>query len=310
MQAHDMLVSFPDHCTGTRSCRVEPTRRPWRAEKLPTVNMEQTGPLVPPLRVLLWSAPRCVSTTFERSIRELKSVKVIHESHQSAYLYGPERKTDCYIRFVSDINPSATYQAADEKLLRPYGGYQAVFAKNVAYNVEGRYENYIEGRFAGFKHTFLMRHPRKSITSIMKVYEECGGYSVSPADEHGFQQLHDFYQVVRKVDPSPVVIDADDLLMYPREIMEQYCIATGLPFEEGMLHWTPGEVPDWTGCEDYKVWHRTAMASCGLVKHTPSETALATATVDLPRDVEYAIQQALPFYEALYAVRMKPSHGL
>ena len=89
--------------------------------------------LVPELRILLWSALRCCSSVFERSVRELKTVKVIYEPHQKAFYYGPERRTDNNIFTISDIDPSATFQAADEALLLPYKEHQAVFAKNHAY---------------------------------------------------------------------------------------------------------------------------------------------------------------------------------
>ena len=36
-------------------------------------------------RVILWTSHRCASTVFERSIRELETVKVIHEPHCMAF---------------------------------------------------------------------------------------------------------------------------------------------------------------------------------------------------------------------------------
>jgi len=251
--------------------------------------------LVPELRILLWSAPRCCSSVFERSVRELKTVKVIYEPHQRAFYYGPERRTDDNILTVSDIDPSATFQAADAKLLLPYSEHQAVFAKNHAYFLEGRYEECTEGIFAKFKHTFLIRHPN---------CKQCG-FPPCPSD-NGFKQLFDLFKTVQEVDPHPIVIDADDLLTNARVLMEQYCTATGLPFEERMLNWTPGVVPDWTEIEHYKEWHGTVMMSTGFMK--PKE-ALLSSTTSLPEeaeDAEDAVQQALPLYEAMYAVRMKP----
>ena len=62
-----------------------------------------------PLRVVLWSAPRCMSSVFERSIRELQDVKVIYEPHQQAYYYGPERKLDSNHPEPSELNPAATF---------------------------------------------------------------------------------------------------------------------------------------------------------------------------------------------------------
>ena len=110
------------------------------------------------------------------------------------------------------------------------------------------------------------------------------------------------------MDPTPVVIDADDLLMNSRELMKQYCTATGLPFEESMLSWTPGVVLDWTEFKHYKEWHETAMMSTSFMKPTACKAALSTT--GLPKEIKDAVQQALPFYEAMYAVRMKPCPGL
>ena len=64
---------------------------------------------------------------------------------------------------------------------------------------------------------------------------------------------------------------------------------------------------DWTEFSYYKEWHETAMMSSGFMKPAPSDAALLPSTVDLSKEVEDAIQQALPLYEAMYAVRMKPT---
>ena len=147
-----------------------------------------------------------------------------------------------------------------------YEGYQAVFIKNHAYFVEGNYKYYTKGRFAHLKHTFLIRNPNKSIPSLVKAYKMCG-FSSFPGN-NGIEQLYSMFKTVQLVDPSPVVIDADDLLMNPRVMMEQYCSATGLPFQETMLTWTPGIVSDWTDSAYYKVWHgrSTVMMSSGFMK--------------------------------------------
>ena len=79
----------------------------------------------------------CQLSVFERSIRELQDVKVVYEPHQQAYYYGPERKTDASNPTPSELNPAATFQAADETFLQPYEGCRAVFLKNHAFFVEG-----------------------------------------------------------------------------------------------------------------------------------------------------------------------------
>ena len=37
-----------------------------------------------------------------------------------------------------------------------------------------------------------------------------------------------------------MVIDSDDLLEHPRNIVEAYCDAVGIPFIEDALSWDPG----------------------------------------------------------------------
>ena len=256
--------------------------------------------LIPRVRIILWSAPRCMSSAFERSIRQLKSVKVLYEPHQQAYYYGPERMKNKHPTY-SEINPTATFNSADAMLLQPYDGYKAIFAKNHAFFVEGKYQHYTEGRFAVFKHTFLIRHPRKCIPSQVRACKH-SGFPLTP-DENGVEQLQDLFTIVQQsIDPNPVVIDADDLLMNPRYIMEQYCSAVGLPFEESMLTWTPGVVKDWTlNFAHHQEWHGTAMMSSGFMK--PKETQ---PEVNLPEDLEDAISKALPFYDFMYAYRIKP----
>lgn len=261
--------------------------------------------LFPFRRVLLWAAPRSLSNAFERSIRELKSVKVFHEPHCEAYYYGPERKRDnTHQPTQSEIedNIAATFEAVDAELLRHHEGYEAVFAKDLAYYIEGRYDNYVKGDFANFKHTFLIRHPQKSIPSLIRAYKRCGFSSTF--DDNGIKALYDFYKIVQQnVDPHPIVIDADDLLANPKGFMEHYCRATGLRFEEQMLTWTPGDVQDWMPYKYTHVFKDTVMNSSGFMK--PQEKPRANDMENLSKEAQDFIQQMLPYYEAMYSVRLQ-----
>ena len=200
----------------------------------------------PSKRVFLWAAPRSISNAFERSIRELKNIKVFSGAHIRPHFYGPERRrSNTFQPTQSELDDSATYEVVDAELLGHHEGFEAVFVRNDARYVEGRYEHYVRGGFSLFKHTFLIRHPKKSIPSLMKVQKKCG-FSSSRIKRNGIRELYDFFTIVKQnMDPHPIVIDADDLLENPRGIMEHYCKETGLPFEEQMLTWEPGEVKDW-----------------------------------------------------------------
>ena len=253
-------------------------------------------------RVLLWASARTLSSVFARSIRELPSVKVIFEPSGGAFYGGPGKRTE-----ESDPKKNLTgdprafddeYQVINDRLFAPYDGYEAVFIKDMAYFVEGRYEDYIQGQFANFKHTFLIRHPRKVAISKYKGCQETG----FPFTYPGVRQLYELYQVVQQIDPTPLVLDADDLLKNPKEMMQLYCSSTGLPFTEDMLTWEPGDVEEWNHGRKYDVWHRTAMYSSGFIKPKPSAPESLS---EYPKIVEECIQESLPYYEALYQVRTK-----
>ena len=78
-------------------------------------------------RVVLWTAPRCVSCAFERSIRTLNNSKVFSEPFSNPYYFGPEKQM---MRFASlPVDPDATYEATVKMLLAHYPGKDVVFPK-------------------------------------------------------------------------------------------------------------------------------------------------------------------------------------
>ena len=248
-------------------------------------------------QVFLWTAPRCVSTAFERSIRELNDVKVLHEPLDAAFYRGPER-----ISKELPLVETATFDSARSLMVKDYEGYEAVFCKSLCYQTRGQYENYIQDKFAKFKHTFLIRNPKKAIPSLYKACSE-SGYNCNDEELHGFSAMHELYSLVQqRRHPSPVVIDADDLLSDPEKIMRKYCIATGLPFKESMLTWTPRSFPEWEFDTTFRIWHGTVIESSGFIPRTVSSSR---PSVDgLPAKIQAAVKEAIPHYEAMYGVRM------
>ena len=256
-------------------------------------------------QIFLWSVPRGLSTAFERSVRELENVKVLHEPYQDPYYFGPQRKGDFLLNTYPDrIDPEATYENIGKRITTQYDEYDAVFAKNMAFFIEGDYSDEVI-KERTFKHTFLIRDPKKTVVSLYKAFKNTshGLLTSLTTSVAGFRPLYDLYQKVQEVDPNPVVIDADDLLENPKEMMKYYCTATGLPFKEDMVNWSPGPVPDWTTCTDYHVWHGAVMDSSGFEQKPKSSSPVSLS--EYPKEVQDIISYSLPFYEAMYSSRIK-----
>ena len=182
-------------------------------------------------RVILWTVPRAGSTAFERSIRQLDGIRVLHEPHQLAFYYGPERLYQ-FVHYLEDgtprQEPGATFEAARSAIVSAadecgeQSRHQHLFVKDIAYYIEGKYSEYVEKEFSQFTHTFLIRHPLKVAYSWYKAVENY--HWPFDSRELSFEPLHAFYETVKsKLDPHCVVIDADDLFCHPRLVQTRTC---------------------------------------------------------------------------------------
>ena len=252
-----------------------------------TVHLDPVHEVNEMAKVALWGTPRSLSTAFERSIRELEDVKVFHEPYQATYLN--QSGADIVSKVASTLVGDCSHQA--------------VFFKDHSEHVTDYLDILCDGPLVEFKHTFLIRHPAKVLSSLHK-------FSKTPprkfviakrASVHPLYTMYTFVQ--QKLDPCPVVVDADDLLCDPEGIMKKYCAATGLPFKDGMTKWEPRMFPDWEKCPHNGAWHHDIAKSSGFVQQ--AHPSSPPPVDDLPEDFRVVVDESLPLYEALYRVRMK-----
>ena len=266
---------------------------------------------MPQKRVVLWTAPRCVSTAFERSMMNLKNSKIFHEPYSLPFYFGPERQSKRYN--LEAINAKATYRSVSKLLQKEYDGVDLVFVKDMAYYIDKKFDIFLEDGFKNFKHTFLIRSPKKAVVSLYKasVNAKLTGWDYFDPVEAGFKQMFEFFQFVRShLDPSPVVVDADDLLDNPEGIMQSYCEALGLEYQENMTKWTPGPVPDW---DTWAGWHEDALKSSGFTPRknkSRSRDGDAFVMEDMPAEAVDAIERSMPHFEALYSFRIHAKNTL
>ena len=148
--------------------------------------------------------------------------------------------------------------------------------------------------FSHFEHSFLIRHPAKTVTSM---YRHWPDFHVK---ETGFvEQRRLFDHLVGSSGTVPPVIDSDDLLSDPATVVEQWCAAVGIPFLPEALHWDPGardEVSWWDGGS----FHENLRSSDGLKPQPQTSINVAEA----PPRVQAVVEQLLPHYQHLRAHRL------
>ena len=179
-----------------------------------------------------------------------------------------------------------------------------VFIKDMAYYVEGNFDIFLEESFKNFKHSFMIRDPSKAVSSLFRfsTNPELTGWDYFDPEETGFKPLLELYEFIeRHVHKNPVVVDADDLLRFPNEIMQSYCEAVSIPFDTHMTTWEPGPVADWETCP--AAWHDEVMNSSGFIAPPDKDTE---SRAHLSPEVASAVKECMPYYEALAAKRILP----
>jgi len=258
--------------------------------------------------VVLWTAPRCVSTAFERSMMELENCKTFHEPYLQSFYFGAERQSERYKHF--DPDEKKTYDAIGEMLEKEYDGIELVFSKDMAYYMCNHFQELIHGRLRQFQHTFLIRSPAKSIRSFYlgSINKVQPGWDYFDPDEGGFKELLELYRfIAAKKDKNPIVVDADDLLEDPEGIMRAYCEGIGVTFDRKMLEWKNRCIPEWNVCGS---WHDNVRNSSGFRRKDPNKSKVIgnnnAEEEGLPDIVMQNIEESMPYYQELFKKRIAP----
>ena len=232
--------------------------------------------------IALWAVPRSISTAFERVFVERGDFRVLHEPFSMSYYFSPERRSE---RFADDeIKEEHRYEKVLSEVLSP--GEKPVFFKDMAYHVASIMDRELAD---GFQNTFLMRDPRAVIYSYAKKWPDF------TFEEAGYEELYRLYGYAVENGQDPIVIDAQDLSENPDAVVAAYCDSLGIVHEPRALTWEPREMPEW---DMWNGWHDNAQESTGIGK-------LERKEIDLPDNLEELYLRCLPYYEALYARRLR-----
>ncbi|XP_071801651.1 uncharacterized protein [Asterias amurensis] len=271
-------------------------------------------------RVILWGVPMCLSTVFTRCMAARGNTEIFVEPYDNCHSFGPERRVawPAQIHSADLVNDWQTYSWTKAKLEKDFP--QSVFVKDMAFAMDGKYEMLP----VGYRHTFMIRDPvkvwsayRKRITQLLSG-EKNGVDSNLPGDLESYVSPSSVYKAsynlmdyVRSVlHQTPVVVDADDLAAHPGETLRRYCSEVGIPYKEDMLNFAAQK-----GTEENK-WHCSKFFQWGgeqggfYDKAMKSHSFLVNKTEyrmeDLPPDVVECVKRNQPWYEKMYALRLKP----
>jgi len=165
----------------------------------------------------------------------------------------------------------------------------------------------------GYVHIFLLRPPKACVTSAYKIFQRkqipnWTTWDSATNEMAGFKALWEMYNLVKKFQPDPLVIHADDVMDSPEATLRLLCERTGLKFEESMMHWSENdglkEKMDAT-LPALTLFTETVMNTSGFQQ----PTGASKTEVELPPEIQQCVEEHNVYYEKLmqFVTRVAPA---
>jgi len=238
----------------------------------------------------LWAVPRSTSTAFEWMMRQRGDLVCLHEPYGEAWYQG---ESPLWPRVKEDSlrTPGLTLDTVTDTLLKK-ARTESVFIKDFPHYIDHMWTDEL---LENFNHSFLIRHPAKTITSMFNKWPDFHPKEV------GFEEQRALFDKLLKIHGTTApVIDSDDLLANPHNIVEQWSNAVGIPYIESALSWEPGardEVSWWDGGS----FHANLRDSDGLKPQVRKYVEIG----DVPKRVKDIYDQCMIHYEYMHAHRIR-----
>jgi len=142
-----------------------------------------------------------------------------------------------------------------------------------------------------FKNILLIRNPRDMLPSLAENIPH-----PNLADTGLDLQWH-LYKNLESMSNNPIVIDADELLRDPKDILKQLCRHLKLKFFDSMLSW-PAKPKKEDGIWA-KYWYQSLHKSTGFLPYRPKP--------NFPVELKKLLTECTPYYEKLLTKSIRTS---
>ncbi|MCY4090162.1 MAG: hypothetical protein OXF62_05045 [Caldilineaceae bacterium] len=238
-------------------------------------------------RIAMWCAPRTISTALMRAWENRTDTVVIDEPFYAHYLQSTgidhPGRDEIIASYETDWRVVACGLIEDPLP----DGVAICYQKQMAHHML----DHIDLDWAcKLTNCFLLRAPEEVITSYIKVRPE------PTLQDLGFPQLMRLFEAVRtRTGTVPPVIDSQDVLRDPREMLSRLCRAVSVPFSERMLSWPSGRRESDGVWAPY--WYGAVEKSTGFAPYRPKEEPV-------PLYLQGLLDEAQEIYRELHRFRL------
>jgi hypothetical protein len=240
-----------------------------------------------PSRIAMWSGPRNISTAMMRSWENRSDTVVVDEPFYA-----------CYLTVTGIQHPMQQEVLASQSSDWPTVIEQELQAA-LPVNANVQYQKHMtqhmvnpidEDWFRTIKHAFLIRHPAQVVASYGVKRDSVSAHDV------GFARQAEIYKMAEDLGFESIpVIDSQDVLANPEEMLTSLCEALDLAFDPAMLCWPAG--PRDSDGVWAPHWYQNVEKSTHFAPYTPRE-------LELTPEQNAVVEECLPYYDYMYQQRL------
>ena len=180
--------------------------------------------------VACWSGPRNISTALMRAWSSRKDTFVTDEPFYAHFLEFSQKKHPMREKiikhYLSDYNEVIEYLTCDIPEQKTIW-----YQKHMAHHINDFSKiDWIKN----CKNCILIRHPKEVINSY------AAKNNLKGVEELGYPQQFEIIKFLKKTNQSYKIIDSEDLLKNPKNVLLDWCESINIDFDKSMLHWEKG----------------------------------------------------------------------
>ncbi|MGA7269632.1 MAG: sulfotransferase family protein [Acidimicrobiia bacterium] len=232
------------------------------------------------IRISVWSGPRNISTALMYSFHQRHDTTVVDEPLYAHYLVrsGLEHPGRDEVLAAQDNDGETVIR---DVILGPVAT-PVLFLKNMAHHLRGLDWSFL----AELRNVILTRHPAEMLPSLIRQVPD------PDLEGTGLPVQVELLDYILDRGDDPLVVDSRLLLEDPPGVLAALCNRLGIRFDEAMLSWEAGPIPEDGVWAPY--WYDSLHRSTGFGPYRPKEAKV-------PDRLQPLLAQAVPLYERLAA---------
>ena len=237
----------------------------------------------------MWSGPRNISTALMRSFENRDDCFVTDEPFYAFFLNETGQKHPMSKEIIQ--SEEKKYKKIVEYLTGSIPHSKTIwYQKHMAHHMIP--ESDLEW-IKKMNNCLLIRNPKDVICSYIKRNE------INSINDLGYPQQIGIYNMLKEsLGTTPTIIDANELLANPEQLLIKLCRSFNITFDKDMLSWPKG--PRSTDGVWGKHWYIQVESSTGFKPHIDKKNVV-------PKKYDYIYNQCMEHYNLLYKNRMRLS---